>query len=421
MAEWTSALSDDLTADDDQARLELIRALEQLKCAAAAAQAALAVQVDASQRSEQARTGVRAERQGRGVAAQIALARRESPHRGQQHLGLATILHSEMPHTLAAFRGGAITEWAATILARETACLDLSDRQAVDEILGADAERLSTMGPRRLEAEARKLAYRLDPRAYVARRASAEAERRVTLRPAADAMSHLSALLPAAQGVATYAALTREADRLRAIGDPRSRGQIMADTLVQRVTGQTTATAVPVVVNVVISDAALVAGDEQPGYLDGYGPVPADLIRDLATNPEAAADLRRLYARPESGDLVAMESTSRLFRGSLAQMIRFRDQVCRTPWCEAPIRHIDHPEGIDEGGETSYENGQGLCEACNHAKQAPGWRARPSPGGRVVTTTPTGIRYRTAPPGLPRPAPLWRHTVLPGRDLAMAT
>ena len=171
MAEWTSALSDDLTADDDQARLELIRALEQLKCAAAAAQAALAVQVDASQRSEQARTGVRAERQGRGVAAQIALARRESPHRGQQHLGLATILHSEMPHTLAAFRGGAITEWAATILARETACLDLSDRQAVDEILGTDAERLSTMGPRRLEAEARTLAYRLDPRAYVARRA----------------------------------------------------------------------------------------------------------------------------------------------------------------------------------------------------------------------------------------------------------
>ena len=40
-----------------------------------------------------------------------------------------------------------------------------------------------------------------------------------------------------------------------------------------------------------------------------------------------------------------MESTSRLFRGSLALMIRFRDQVCRTPWCEAPIRHLDHPEG----------------------------------------------------------------------------
>ena len=95
-----------------------------------------------------------------------------------------------MPHTLAAFRGGAITEWAATILARETACLDLSDRRAIDEILGGtDAERLSAMGPRRLEAEPRTLAYRLNPRAYVARRASAEAERRVTLRPAPDVMA----------------------------------------------------------------------------------------------------------------------------------------------------------------------------------------------------------------------------------------
>ena len=365
--------------------------------------------------------GMPAERQGRGVAAQIALARRESPHRGQQHLGLATILHAEMPRTLAAFRGGAITEWAATILARETACLDLPDRQAVDEILGADVDRLAAMGPRRLEAEARKLAYRLDPRAYVARRASAEAERRVTLRPAPDVMSQLSALLPAAQGVALYAALTREADSLRAFGDPRSRGQIMADTLVQRATGQTTASAVPVAVNVVISDAALVAGDEQPGFLDGYGPVPAELIRELATNPDVSVELRRLYARPESGALVAMESTSRLFRGSLALMIRFRDQVCRTPWCEAHIRHLDHPEGVEEGGETSYQNGQGLCEACNHTKQAPGWRARPSPGGAIETTTPAGVRYLTAPPGLPLPAQLWRHAVLRWRDLALAT
>ena len=104
VTEWTSALGGDLRADDDRARLELIGALERLKCAAAAAQATLAAQVDASQRGEQARMGMPTERQGRGVAAQIALARRESPHRGQQHLGLATILQADMPRTLAAFR-----------------------------------------------------------------------------------------------------------------------------------------------------------------------------------------------------------------------------------------------------------------------------------------------------------------------------
>ena len=58
VTEWTSALGGDLRADDDRARLELIGALERLKCAAAAAQATLAAQVDASQRSEQARMGM---------------------------------------------------------------------------------------------------------------------------------------------------------------------------------------------------------------------------------------------------------------------------------------------------------------------------------------------------------------------------
>lgn len=421
VAGWVACLAGELAAGDDGSRLEFIRSLERLTCAAAAAQAVLAVEFDTSQREQQAEAGVPAERRGRGVASELALARRESPHRGQQHLGLAKILLGEMPFTLAAFRAGAITEWAATILARETACLDLPDRRVIDETLAADADKLAEMGPRKLEAEARKLAYRLDPRSYVARRASAEADRRVTLRPAPDVMSHLSALLPAAQGVAMHAALTREADSLRAGGDARSRGQIMADTLVQRVTGQTTASAVPVAVNVVISDAALLAGADQPGFIEGYGPVPAELIRDLATHPEAVADLRRLYARPDTGELVAMDSRSRCFRGLLALMVHFRDQFCRTPWCDAPIRHVDHPEGVVEHGETSYVNSQGLCEACNHAKQAPGWRARPGPGGFVETETPTGNRYRTVPPGVPPPAELWRHILVSWRDLALAT
>ena len=40
-------------------------------------------------------------------------------------------------------------------------------------------------------------------------------------------------------------------------GDPRGRGQIMADTLVERVTGQASADAVPLLVNLVVSDGVL--------------------------------------------------------------------------------------------------------------------------------------------------------------------
>ena len=57
-------------------------------------------------------------------------------------------------------------------------------------------------------------------------------------------------------------------------------------------------------------------------------------------------------------------------------------------------------DGRVEGGPTSGLNGQGLCEACNYAKAAPGWSARPRPGPRhtVRTTTPTGHTYTSRAP-----------------------
>jgi hypothetical protein len=85
-------------------------------------------------------------------------------------------------------------------------------------------------------------------------------------------------------------------------------------------------------------------------------------------------------------------------------LIELRDQTCRTPWCDAPIRHHDHAVPVAEGGETSRDNGQGLCEACNYAKEAVGWRARPSPGDRhtVEITTPSGRTHRSTAPPQPR-------------------
>lgn len=84
--------------------------------------------------------------------------------------------------------------------------------------------------------------------------------------------------------------------------------------------------------------------------------------------------------------------------------------TCFAPYCDAPIRHSDHITPAHDGGATSADNGQGLCEACNHAKNAPGWKQRPvaEPGLRhgVETITPTGHRYRShapPPPGFREP------------------
>ena len=98
VAAWTSALAETDLHADPTAMIEEVRALEELACAARARQARLVAAFDAAEHASQAAAGVPAARQDQGVAHQVALARRESPHRGRQHVLLARIL-PELPHT----------------------------------------------------------------------------------------------------------------------------------------------------------------------------------------------------------------------------------------------------------------------------------------------------------------------------------
>ncbi|ORW94366.1 HNH endonuclease [Mycobacterium sp. IEC1808] len=392
---------------DEAALIDRIAELEREKSAAAAGQARLAAALDALRRSNEAAAGVPAAQRGRGVASEIALARRDSPARGGRHLGFAKALVYEMPHTLAALECGALSEWRATLIVRESACLDVEDRRTLDAELCADPEKLNGVGDARLAAAAKAIAYRLDPHAVVERAAKAENERTVTIRPAPDTMTYVTALLPVTQGVSVYAALRREADTRC---DGRSRGQIMADTLVERVTGRDAAIPTPIAVNLVLTDATLLGGDNAPADLGGYGPVPAAVARAMVAGALAdrrsRATLRRLYAHPRSGALVAMESRARLFPRGLAAFIEMRDQRCRTPYCDAPIRHRDHARPWAAGGPTTADNGMGCCALCNYAKEAAGWRVRTTVDENhthtAEFTTPTGQTYRsTAPPRAP--------------------
>ena len=113
--------------------------------------------------------------------------------------------------------------------------------------------------------------------------------------------------------------------------------------------------------------------------------------------------LRRLYTAPGTGDLVAMDSRARLFPHRLRRFIQVRDDTCRTPYCDAPIRHHDHIIPWHDDGPTTLANGAGLCEACNHTKELPGWKAQPRPGPRhtIEITTPTGHTYHSTAPPLP--------------------
>lgn len=396
--------------ESDADLVALTSGLERLKNWAAATQARAALELRQVREAETRARGGRSHTVAAAVAAEIALARQESPHRGSRLLELAWVLNAELPHTLRLFTAGDVSEYRASLVARETACLARADRARVDEALAVD---LAALSNRQLVAQARRLAYDLDPHSVVARNARAETARRVTLRPAADCMAHLSALLPMAEGVAVFAHLTRAATQARSQGDPRSKGQVMADTLVERVTGRAVAGQVSVEVRLVMTDAALLGGSDTTAHADGYGPVPAPIARRLAATAAATdgAWIRRLYTEPGSGKLVAMESQSRRFSPGMKRFLAVRDAWCRTPWCGAPIRHADHVIPVNAGGVTSIANGQGLCERCNQVKESPGWYARPGPDDTITLRTPTGHRYhssaRSIPHELPEPWSPW--------------
>lgn len=401
-----------------------------------------------SPRSQRRRAAAIAERTG--ISAQVGLARHESHARGARLARVAVTLVEDLPHTLAALTAGHLSERRAELVAKGISHLSRELRVVVDaEVIGANlpaegdppATGVAGWGDREVERRVRACADRLDAAAAVERARVAESERRVTIRPIPDTMAIISAVLPVAQAVAVNAALVQAAATAKAAGDERSRGQVMADTLVERVTGRASADDVDVEVQVVITDRALFVGEDSPAHVPGHGPVPAGWVRDLLTRDLLAQDpprqglvtpgpvpfgrdgsgrdgpsvarvwLRRLYTHPGTGTLVAMESTRRLFPARLRRYLVVRDGVCRTPWCDAPVRHADHVRPHALGGPTSADNGQGLCVACNLTKDLPGWSSRvvdpgPTAGSSnphtVQLTTPTGHTYvSTAPPLLP--------------------
>ena len=401
----------DLLEADEAGLVDEIARLERVKAAAAAAQARVTAALVQRRRAAEAAAGIPRRKQLRGLASEVGLARRDSPHRGGRHLGFATALVFEMPYTLAALECGALSEWRATLIVRESACLSIEDRRTLDAELCADIAGLAGMGDKRITAAAKTIAYRLDPQAVVERAAKAAAERTVTIRPAPDAMAYLTVLLPVAQGVGVYAACKRAADTTF---DGRTRGQIMADTLVERVTGRPAEAPTDIAVNLVLTDDTLLAGHPEPAHLDNYGPIPAAIARQLITH--AVADqrskttLRRLYRRPAPGALIAMESRARHFPTTLARFITLRDHTCRTPYCNAPIRHTDHAQPHHHRGPTSAHNGLGACEHCYYTKESPGWQVTTTTTENGTHTaqfiTPTGHHYHSTAPPPPTPKTL---------------
>lgn len=355
--------------------LDQLEALERIKSAAAAAQAVVtATFADAANTQAVAPPGRRTPPRAMSIGSEIALATMTSPYAGEQRVLLSRRMRDDLPLTLAALRRGELTEARAFAIAREVAHLTPEQRGRVDEDL---APRLPGLGDLRLRQAVRRSCLSIAAEAETNRYRRARADRRVTGRRLDDGTGRLVATLPLEDLAQVRQALDDAAGRARAEGDDRTGGQVRADTLVARITGIDPASDAPDVrVNLVIGVESLLGDGTEPGLVPGVGFLPAALCTDLVRRATSAAKatMRRLFTPPHDRALVAMESTSRRFDGLLAEFLTLRDcGTCRTPGCNAVIRHHDHVTRSADGGRTRASNGQGLCERCNYVKETPGW------------------------------------------------
>ena len=311
-----------------------------------------------------------------------------------------------MPHTLELLSRGDLSGWTVRLITEQTSHLDRTTRTAVDADLAA--RRPETMGTKAAAATAKRLAYQADPEAAMARAGKARGDRRVTLRPAPDTMSLLSGLLPVEQGVACLAALHAAATQSKADGDTRSprvrswptpSSPASPAKTPPKMSGSRSGSCCPL-------GALIDPDDPTPAEIPGWGSLPAGLARELIVNTQARVWWRRLFTQPThtgGQQIVDLDHRRRRFTGWLAELIRWRDWTCRDPYCDAPIRHLDHLHRHHDGGPTTPTNGRGVCERGNYVRELPGWTIRlvDPDTHTVLTTTPTGHHYLSRPPEPP--------------------
>jgi hypothetical protein len=178
------------------------------------------------------------------------------------------------------------------------------------------------------------------------------------------------------------------------------------------------------VVRVTIPATALLGLDDAPGELAGFGPVPADTARLIATD----ATWQRLLTDPVTGILTDYSTTTYQPGKTLRTAIETRDETCTfldgcdTPATRCDLDHIqpfDHHQnknnnknkrahedgdGAGDGGrgngreQTSAQNLHALCRKHHLLKTHAGWGIVRDPTTGITTwTTPTG-RTHTRPP-----------------------
>jgi len=253
----------------------------------------------------------------------------------------------------------------------------------------------------------------VDPHGAERRHTAAARDRRVELTPADDGMADLWARMPADHAVAVYTMLDGLARAAHGEpGETRTLDQLRADTLGEIAlgvldgngwAGRTLAPRrrVRPHLHVTVGADTLLGATDEPGWLAGYGPIPAAMARRIAGD----ATWRRLLTDPVTGKLLDYGTDTYTPGAVLDAHVTTRDQTCRFPGCTRPAAGCDLDHTVPHpAGRTADDNLGALCRRHHRAKHA-GWALTQDRPGQFTWTTPTGATHTVAPAALATPRP----------------
>ncbi|MBP2382528.1 HNH endonuclease [Brachybacterium sacelli] len=360
--------------------VDVLAGLRELSTAIAGVQARALVQLEAAAKADALARGERPRAALKVARKEASFALRASPSAAGQTMSSSRRLVQSMPGMLAAMAQGRISAAAAHRVGKVVAAASAGLRRQVDEVLIENLAYLEGCGVQEWAGEAERVMHALDPEGVMGRHLRARTTRGVTVRRGDHGMCTLTATVTALDGARIRKALSLGAEKARARGDGRGHQQIMADdftdVLLGRGSGQLVTT---MEIGVIITDRSLLApGHADAATVEGIGSVPYEHVREemlqavtaAEEDPQLRVALRQLYTGPEDGQLVAVQARSRVFPPALSRFLRWSHLTCRAPYCDAPIRQNDHITPHSRGGETSLDNGNGLCAGDNQKEEA---------------------------------------------------
>ena len=336
------------------------------------------------------------------VAAEISAAQNISHARAVGQISYGRTLRERLPNVAKVFLRGTIDMRMVLTIITRTENVEDTVIAELDEAIARRCEKWMKLSKNKLKDRVDHWVAEFDP-AGVRVPPVIDEGRYIEISPGATAgMAFFSGHIRAEDG----AALDQRLDAIAATvceHDPRTHMQRRSDacgplgrleaTLACQcgredcTAGAQRKSAAAAVIHVLAEQSTLDGSSDAPGYLRGFGIMPAESVRRVAKT----AKLKPLPVPTDTNPDPGYRPTA-----ATTEFVRWRDLTCRWPGCDKPAEYSDIDHTVPwPCGPTHRSNNKCYCRIHHLIKTFCGWADQQLPDGTIILTAPTGLVYRT--------------------------